>query len=448
VWCIQLELPTPPDQTRRQFRRSGFFTRDEAQQLLDEARALLALAPKDPALTLRIGQLLTELPQGQPLPTPQAVARKLRAGNLEGVSIALGDYLDDWLAGREGLSPGTLYAYAAHIRVHLQPHLGHIGIDELRPTHIKAMFAAIKDNNQLLTDARASNDPLVRASVNGKRAVNPPTMHRIRATLRKALADAITVYELIDYNPAVHVELPSGARPRARAWTPGAVKVWKDSGTIPSAVMVWMPDQASAFLDYAETHDIVLYAMYALITVWALRRGEACGLRDIDVDLDAATITIRQQRTAVGYKAIVKDVKTAAGDRVIAIDPHTVKILRSYLTIRAGWKLANGPEWPNTEFFFVRPDGQPWHPDNLGNRFVQLTAEAGLPPIRFHDLRHCAASYLKLAGADMKTIQEVLGHSSSVITSDTYTLLFQDLERAVTAAAANLIHGQRGKKAA
>jgi integrase len=226
------------------------------------------------------------------------------------------------------------------------------------------------------------------------------------------------------------------------------VKVWKANGTVPSVVMVWMPDQASAFLDYAETHDIALYALYALVTVWGLRRGEACGLRDIDVDLDAATITITQQRTSVAYKPIVKEVKSEAGDRVIAIDPHTIVILRAYHAMRARWTLANGPDWPNTGFFFVRPDGQPWHPDTLGRRFVQLTTQAGLPPIRLHDLRHCAASYLKLAGADMKTIQDILGHSSSVITSDTYTLLFQDLERAVTAAAANLIHGKRRKKAA
>jgi integrase len=127
--------------------------------------------------------------------------------------------------------------------------------------------------------------------------------------------------------------------------------------------MVWLPDQAATFLDHAEEHDTACYALYSLITVWGLRRGEACGLRDIDVDLDSGTITIRQQRTAVGYQPIVRKVKSAAGDRILMIDPHTVAILRAYLATRARWQLAAGPEWPHTGFLFVRPNGQPWHPD-------------------------------------------------------------------------------------
>ncbi len=275
------------------------------------------------------------------------------------------------------------------------------------------------------------------------------TRHRIRATLRKALNDAIKIYRLIDYNPAVPIELPSGARPRARAWTAKAVANWKATDEAPSPVMVWMPDQASTFLDYAEAHDAICYALYSLITVWGLRRGEACGLRDIDVDLDTGTITIRQQRTAVAYKPVVRKVKSAAGDRVLMIDPHTVAILRAYLAMRARWQLAAGSQWPHTGFLFVRPNGQPWHPDQLSDRFERVVRDSGLPPIRFHDLRHCAASYLKLAGADMKKIQEILGHSSIVITADTYTLLFGDLDRTVTDQAANLIHkNRRPKKAA
>ena len=448
VWCLQLELPAPDGAPRRPFRRSGFNRAEDAQKVLDEVRALLALAPKDRDLTLRIAGLLYDLPAKQPIPTPETVAKTLRAGRIDGVTTTVGAYLDDWLHGRSGLAEGTVKFYADHIRNHLTPHLGHLGIDALKPIHIQDMFTAIEAETQRIIAARESRDPQLRASVRGIRPVGAATKHRIRATLRKALNDAITIYRLIDSNPAVPIALPSGARPRARAWTVKAVATWNATGQIPSPVMVWLPDHAATFLDHAEEHDTACYALYSLITVWGLRRGEACGLRDIDVDLDTGTITIRQQRTAVGYKPIVRKVKSAAGDRILMIDPHTAAILRAYLATRARWQLAAGTAWPHTEFLFVRPNGQPWHPDQLSDRFERVVRDAGLPPIRFHDLRHCAASYLKLAGADMKKIQEILGHSSIVITADTYTLLFDDLDRTATDQAANLIHNNRRRKKA
>ena len=86
------------------------------------------------------------------------------------------------------------------------------------------------------------------------------------------------------------------------------------------------------------------------------------------------------------------------------------------------------PTWAHTGLFFVTPTGAAWHPEQVTNRFEQLVADAGLPPIRLHDLRHCAATYLKAAGADMKDIQATLGHSSITITADTYTSVIHELE--------------------
>jgi hypothetical protein len=91
--------------------------------------------------------------------------------------------------------------------------------------------------------------------------------------------------------------------------------------------------------------------------------------------------------------------------------------------------------------FFVQPDGTAYHPETISRRFEQLVADARLPPIRLHDLRHCAATYLKAAGADMKDIQETLGHSSIAITGDTYTSVIHELEteRAKADAASALV---------
>jgi integrase len=150
-----------------------------------------------------------------------------------------------------------------------------------------------------------------------------------------------------------------------------------------------------------------------------------------------------RQRTSVRYRPIEKEVKSRSGERILPIDKYTIEILAAYQEMRDRWQRLAGDKWPDTGLFFVRPDGTPWHPETISKRFELLLRDSGLPPVRFHDLRHCAASYLKLAGADMKTIQEILGHSSIVITSDTYTALFSDLDRVVTDGAANIIHLKR-----
>ncbi|MEV5768744.1 site-specific integrase [Micromonospora sp. NPDC052213] len=199
-----------------------------------------------------------------------------------------------------------------------------------------------------------------------------------------------------------------------------------------------MPAQVGRFLDHAERHDIVLYAMFLLILHRGLRRAEACGLRDHDVDLDAGYLTVVEQITTVGYTPITRPVKNDAGDRMVPLGPKTIAVLRAYLDMRRRWQSVNGTDWPSTGLFFVRPDGKPWHPQTISDRFDHLVAKAGLPPVRLHDLR-CAATYLRHGGADMKEVQETLGDSTIGLTSDTYTSVILELERGSADAVANLI---------
>jgi integrase len=321
---------------------------------------------------------------GQPLPDRDRVARRVRAGLTPAHAMTVGDYLWQWHRSRK-IQATTLYGYAGHIRNYLQPHLGHIPIDELRVGHVQAIFDTIIDRNTTVQLARDSGDPAIRATVKGMRVVSAATLHRIRATLRKALNDAIRAHRLIEFNPTAHIELPSGKRPKVKVWTQAAVTAWQATGAKPSPVMVWTPTQAGAFLDYAEAHDIVLYPMFVLILHRGLRRGEAVGLRDADVDLDTGTMVISQQITTVGWTPVTKKVKSDAGDRTIVLDETTRVALRAYQARRARWQLVSGPTWPATGLFFVQPHGHPYHPETVSSRFEDLVAEAGLPPIRLHD---------------------------------------------------------------
>ncbi|WTI14615.1 tyrosine-type recombinase/integrase [Streptomyces sp. NBC_00820] len=79
------------------------------------------------------------------------------------------------------------------------------------------------------------------------------------------------------------------------------------------------------------------------------------------------------------------------------------------------------------------------HPANVTRRFIELYEEIGLPPVRLHDLRHGAATLAHAAGAGLKDIQEMLGHSSITITADTYTSLLPEADLAIAEAAARLV---------
>ncbi|MEV4539816.1 tyrosine-type recombinase/integrase [Asanoa sp. NPDC049518] len=426
-WAYQLELPIRPKQARRQLRRGGFDTREAAAGDRDHALTLLALAGDDDTLAAAIGDLLKAVKPGKPLPSRDTVARRVRAG-VTTTDTTVGDYLWSWFDGRTKPDETTLRAYESHIRVHLEPHLGHIPLHQLRGAHIQAMFDAIRDRHTAIKAAKSSVDPAVRASVKGQRAPDVTTMHRIRATLRKALNDAIHIHRILDFNPAIGVELPSATRPKPKVWTGAAITRWQATGERPSPVMVWTPAQAGTFLDYAETHDIVLYAMFALILHRGLRRGEAVGLRTTDVELESGTLTIAEQITTLGYQPIRKTVKSDAGDRVVSTGTALTTVLREYRDMRDRWQQVSGREWPDADEFFVKPDGTRWHPELVSERFDKLISAARLPPIRLHDLRHCAATYAKASGLDMKDIQELLGHATVSLTSDTYTSVVHELE--------------------
>jgi integrase len=444
TWGYRIELPVQPDGKRWQLRRFGFATCEAALVDRSCAQSLLELAGDDTVVGNEIARMLKDAKCGRPFPDRDVVARRVRAGLVASVAMTVGDYLWQWHASRRKIQPTTLVSYETHIRVHLVPHLGHIPIDRLRVGHLQSMFDSISNRNLQIDIARCSDDVQVRASVRGVRRTGPATMQRIRATLRKALNDAIRTHRLIEFNPAAYVELPSVQEPRARVWTSAAVQQWKETGLRPSSVMVWTPEQAGAFLDHVEDHDVFVYPIVALILHRGLRRGEALGLRENDVDLAGRTATIAQQLTTVGYRPVIKVVKSYAGDRIIALDASTTTALRIYQERRELWRA--DAAWPKTELFFVRPDGRQWHPGQVSDRFERLVADSGLPPIRLHDLRHCAATLLKASRSDLRDIQEVLGLSSITVAANTYTSVVHELEseRAKAEAASALVPRRSG----
>jgi integrase len=464
-WYYQVELPTHGDGARRPpLRRGGFPTETAAAKELDQARELLALADLgDPASALRIADAITRSVRATGrLPEPAAVRRVIGAGNDPGYQPpGTGEWLEEWLAAKKSLRPGTLRSYAGHIRLYLRPHIGAIRLDRLRVTDAASVFDAIEERNEAITRARASSDPALQAAARGKRLIGPATQQRIRATLRSAVTSYMRQHPgVLPANPAALLELPPGDRPRALVWTGERAAAWQHDyqarlaaakehgGRVspldiwvatprPSPVMVWTPAQTRAFLAYARRHQ--LRALWRLYATRGLRRGEGCGLRRPDTDLTAGITTIRWQITQLGWDPVQGPPKSDAGERQIALDTDTITEIAAHRQRQDLDRQATGDAWTDSGFEFTRPDGSALHPAEVTDMFEQLAYLAGLPPIRLHDLRHGAATLLLAAGHDMKVVQETLGLSSITIAADTYTSVLPQLYRQSAEDVADLI---------
>ncbi|MFB9803875.1 tyrosine-type recombinase/integrase, partial [Streptomonospora salina] len=419
-WSYQIELPPTREGKRRQARRTGLATRDEASEALAHIRGLLDLAGEDDYTETRIADLVQQaLRQRRELPGTEDVRRRLLGGaDPSAEAPTVGEWLTEWV-NTHAMAESTRRSYRGHITNHLAPHLGPIRLDRLRVVHVQACFDAIEERNAHIRACRDSRDEKARASVRGVRVVSASTQHRIRATLRSALNDALTRPDIpLQINPACHVNLPTAHRPRPRVWTRARLDHWRRTGEVPSPVMVWTPEQTRAFLDRARRDR--LYALFHLIAHRGLRRGEAVGLPWAETSLEDQAVDIRIQMIQLGWDTLTSVPKSRAGERSVTLDEATTRVLQEWRTRQNKERLAAGPDWNESGLVFTHPDGTGLRPSWVSEEFARIAARAGLPPIRLHDLRHGAASLSLAAGVDVKVVSAELGHSTTAFTQDTY----------------------------
>jgi integrase len=180
-------------------------------------------------------------------------------------------------------------------------------------------------------------------------------------------------------------------------------------------------------------------SLWWLAALRGLRRGELAGLRWADRDLDHRQLVIVRARTTAGYQVFEGPPKSAASMRTIALDRHTIAVLREHARRQRQERNTAGGRWQNTGYLFTNRHGDPLHPGFLTHRLADLVAAAGLPPIRLHDLRHGAATLAHLAGTNLKTISDQLGHSRIVLTADTYTSVLPAAQYKAAEATARLV---------
>lgn len=465
---IHQELPVDKDGKRRRFRRTGYVNGKDANADLARVQAVLDLAGDDTDAQLRVGDLLQSVMRDRlNIPEPVEVSRKIGVGVPLDGAMTVGEWLDTWVAAKKTRKTTTT-GYASHIRVHLQPGIGHYRLDRFNIGHAQEFFDSIDDQNEVIAAENAARREQVARATWGKQSrppaeeserlaaereklaamrpyrltTGPATKQRIRATLRTALNGAIR-RQLITFNPASFVELESGKRPKAVLWADQHVARWRETGEKPSPVMVWTPAQIGAFLDHAEPDR--LYAFFHLIAFRGLRRGEGVGQDWVNIDLDAQTLTVAKEIVVDGWTPVETVPKTDGSAGTIGLDSVNVAVLREHRARQLQDKEKAGSEWTETGKVFTTETGGWLHPEAVSDVFRRICRTGDLPPINLRDLRHCAATLIHAGGGDLQAIKETLRHSSIRLAGDTYTSLLKEVDLVIAEKAAALV--PRARKA-
>jgi len=204
-----------------------------------------------------------------------------------------------------------------------------------------------------------------------------------------------------------------------------------------------IPEQARQFLDTAKGER--LEALYTVALSLGLRMGEALGLRWQDVDLDRRTLTVNRILERIGRgqgsKLLLVEPKTSRSRRTVNLPDAAIRALRGHKVRQLEERLMAGSRWQDNGLVFPNTLGTPLEPHSLHDDFKRILVKAGLPDIRFHDLRHSAASLMLALGIPLRSIQDILGHSSIALTANLYAHVGEQLRREAADAMDGLLNG-------
>lgn len=298
-------------------------------------------------------------------------------------------FLEQWFeTGSDGWRPSTRRGYRHAIDGFLAPAFGSLRLEQLSPAVVQ----------RWLTQQKKDHGARRRITL-------------AHATLRSALSEAQRL-QLVTINAAALTKVP---KPMKRTITPLDV------------------EQARTFLTVASEHR--LGALFSVALACGLRLGEATGLRWEDVDLATGELRVRQQLQRVGKQLILQELKTAKSRRTLSLPAVCVDRLKAHRTRQLEERLKAGARWVETGLVFTTyrvckegkgehlQVGAGLHPRNVLRVLHALLESAKLPRVRFHDLRHSAASLLIATGVELVEVSMLLGHSELRVTADLYSHL-------------------------
>lgn len=306
---------------------------------------------------------------------------KLQNEHQRGVPIqtagtTMAAFLDQWLTTiKPSIRPKTYKSYESIVRLHLAPAIGRVRIDKLTQQHVHELMAA-----------------------KALEGLSLRTVTYIRNVLRAALNQAMK-WDLVPRNVATLVDPP-----KVEAYEPTIIS----------------KTQATRLLESLRGDR--LYALYALALSIGLRQGEVLGLRWSDVDLDRGNVAIRRQLQVIDGVQVLTEPKSKTSRRTIPLPSSLIELLRTHRRNQLEERIRVGGRWQaQWDLVFTTPIGTPLDDSNIRKHFREALTTAGLPPMRFHDMRHSAASMLAALGVHPSVAQRILGHANIHTTLAVYT---------------------------
>jgi len=304
----------------------------------------------------------------------QETLNQLRQGMMvKDDNITVSEFLNRYMesVAKHTLRPRTIEAHSSLIRIHINPGIGHIKLVQLRPDHLQNFYS------QKLEEGLSKR-----------------TVRYIHSVLHKTLKQAL-MWGMVSRNVSDLVEAP-----RPEKYIP----------------QFYTKEQINKLLKAVEDHRY--YPIYVLAVYCGFREGEVLGIHHEDIDLQNGVINVRHAVLTLKGGLVITEPKTASSKRAVTLPPTALKVLKKHLE-----QLKN-----NQGLIFTTSTGRPISPRNLVRHFKSAIKKAGLPDIRFHDLRHSHASLLLAAGVNPKIVQERLGHSQISLTLDTYSHVIPSLQ--------------------
>lgn len=310
--------------------------------------------------------------------------------------VTLREWLDYWLEDvvRPNLEYTTYYCYKNIIKKHLEPALGELRLQELAPYRIQQYYTM-----------------MVR-----EKGLSSNTVHKHHILLHTSLKLAFRQGVLL-YNPVDRVEPPKEQ---------------------PAQRQFYTPQQLKRLIQTVEGSSVEL--IVKLAGYLGLRRGEICGLRWKDVDLQSKVISIRRARTTAGTTVVEKAPKTGNSVRCLGIAEldDLIDLLKRTRQRQLG---TGGHPAGNDGFVIAWEDGRPWHPNQVTKALSDVVRRESLPPITVHGLRHTFASVANSVHIPLPDISKALGHKDVVVTGRIYTHIFDQTHSEAVSAVARCIRG-------
>ena len=288
----------------------------------------------------------------------------------------VGQWLDLWLENYAKLKvrPSSYQTYQGFIKNHVKPSIGDIPLSKLTTMDLQQLYKKLLESGRV-DRVEAKSKP---------KGLSAKTVRNIHQMISSACGFAVN-QKLLASNPASACALPRIER--------------KEMKTIP-------PDKLTSFFDEAKESGV--FELYYIDLLTGLRRGELLGLKWEDIDLQNGIIHVRQQVARVDGEVKELPLKTKNSYRNISISQDAVAMLTEMEAHRS------------SDYVFPSSTGGPISPDSVNNMLHRVLKRAGLPSIRFHDLRHTFATLALQNGVDIKTVSGILGHFSAGFTLDTY----------------------------